>query len=475
MSMDGVVPPPGGPTRRPAGGPADEPGRAAPTGPVPPPAAGRRPGAPAWSVPARPATPSPAGDPAPVDGPARDNAVLEDPAFDNTVLNNTVLNNTVLNNAAPGNTAPDDGASGHPRLNGSDLFDAGHLAAALRSRVAPIGAAGPPAGGLARVRRRARIRQRNRAALAGSAGVLVIAVAVTLATGDRFNIVPTLTGTSGNNSGAVAGGQTGGTGGDHGSAAAANGGRVVWPKGGTGKTGPAIGPVAPVTSTPSAAAAARVPLCTAGTLVITTTVGPTVGGVVYGHVDAVAQVPCVVVGPPVLAVANAAGTAADSVLILKENTKVAGALPQVATWGTTMVLNAGDSYQFQFAWATAQCPQTSGSAAPSGSAARSATTYTLGYAVTGTTPTAPVTLTAACGADVFVTDIYKPGAYPLPSSATQSPVPTTSASPVTTTAPPNPPTSTAPPGSTTPSPSVPPSTGATGGNGTNAVVASPSG
>jgi hypothetical protein len=371
-----------------------------------------------------------------------------------------------------------DDASGCPGPTGSRLFDADHLAAALRARVAPIGVAGPPAGSLARVRRRARIRQRNRAALAGSAGVLVIAVAVTLATGDRFNIVPTLTGTSGNNGGAVAGGQTGGPGGDRGAAAAANGGRVVWPKGGTGKTGPAIGPVAPVTSTPPAAAAAKVPLCTAAKLMTTTTVGPTIGGVVYGHVDAVAQSPCVVVGPPVLTVVNAAGTAADSVLILREDTKVATALPQVTTWGTTMVLSVGQIYEFQFAWATAQCPQSSGSASASAApAAPSTTTYTLGYAVTGITPTAPVTLTAACGADVFVTDIYKPGAYPLPAAVTQSPVPSTSASPATATAPPTTPTtSSAPPSSASPSPSSPPSTSASGGGvGTGAVGASPSG
>jgi len=401
--------------------------------------------------------------------------VLDQTAFDEAAADRRALNDTVVA-SAPLDGGPGHSSPGHSGSAGSDLFDTDHLGAALRSRVAPIGVAGPPSGGLARVRRRARVRQRNRAALAGSAGVLVIAVAVTLATGDRFNIVPSLTGTSGNNTGAVAGGQSGGSGSDHGAAAAANGGRVIWPKGGTGKTGPAIGPVAPVTATPAAAAAAKVPLCTAATLMTSTTVGPTLGSVVYGHVDAVAQTACVVVGPPVLTVTNAAGTAANSVLILKEDTKVAAALPQVATWGTTMVLTAGQSYEFQFAWATAQCPQSSGSAAPTASAAPSTTTYTLGYAVTGTTPAAPVTLTAACGADVFVTDIYKPKAYPLPTTATQSPAPTTSASPETSTVPPTSPTGSAPPVSTSPSSSAPPSTSATGGGaGTGAVGASPSG
>jgi hypothetical protein len=353
------------------------------------------------------------------------------------------------------------------------------LGVALRSRVARIGVAGPPLGGLARVRHRARARQRKRAALAGSAGVLVIAVAVTLATGDRFDIVPTLTGTAGNGSGSVSGNRADGSAADHGTAAAANGGRVVWPTAGSTKTGPAIGPGAPVTGTPAAAAAAKVPLCAASTLTTNTMLGPTIGGVVYGHVDAVATSACVVVGPPVLAVTNGAGTAAGSVLIFKEDTKVAPALPKVSSWGTAMVLAAGAGYEFQFAWVGAQCPQESGTASPTVSPATSTTTYTLGYAVTGTTATAQVTLTAACGADVFVTDIYKPSAYPLPTAASQSAVPSGSATaaPSTTAPPVQPTTSSPPPSSTgTSSPSAPQTSGsASGGAGTSAVGGTPSG
>jgi hypothetical protein len=445
MSKDGVVPPPGGPTRRPAGGPADEPGRTAPTGPVAPPAAGRNPagGESARSISERPTQPVPA-------------YVSPEPGA-----------------ASGGLTCAGFGPSV------SELLEADGLGAALRSRVAPIGAGGPPSGGLARVRHRARVRQRNRAALAGSAGVLVLAVAVTLATGDRFDIVPTLTGTAGNGGGAVAGGQADGSGADRGTSAAAAGGRVVWPIAGSDKKGPAIGPVPPVTGTPAAVAAAKVPLCTASTLMTSTTIGPAADGIVYGHVDAMAESACVVVGPPVLAVTNQAGTAAGSVLILKEDTKVAPALPKVSTWGTTMVLAAGQGFEFQFAWVGAQCPQSSGPASPSASPATSTTTYSLGYAVTGTTPTAQVTLTAACGADVFVTDIYKPSAYPLPTSATQSPAPSTSATAGPGTASPSvmPSTSSAPPssaGSTSASP--PPTSGtASGGLGTGVVGASPSG
>ncbi len=452
MSMDGVVPPAGGPTRRTAGGPADDPGRAVPTGPVPPPAAGRNPAA----------------------GQARIVSARSGEAAD----------------MSGGLASGDQHASGGARSAlGAATAGAGFavsdpctpdlLRDALRSRVAPIGAGGPPPGGLTRIRRKARVRQRNRAALLSSAGILVIAVAVTVATGDRFDIVPTLTGTAGG--GAVAGGQSGGSAADRSAAAAANGGHVVWPTANTGKTGPAIGPVPPVTATPSAAAATKVPLCTASSVSTSITLGPTIDGVVYGHVSAVARSTCVVVGPPVLAVTNEAGTAAGSVLILREDTKVAPALPSVSTWGATMVLDPGEGYQFQFAWATAQCPHPSGSASPSASAASDATTtYSLGYAVTGTTPTGQVTLTAACGADVFVTDIYQPGAYLLPTAVTQSPAQSGSASPVSSTpaAPSTPPTTSSPPASspTTSSPSAPPPSGsASGGVGTGAAGTSPTG
>jgi hypothetical protein len=107
--------------------------------------------------------------------------------------------------------------------------------------------------------------------------------------------------------------------------------------------------------------------------------------------------------------------------------------------------------------------------------------YTLGYAVTGTTPTAPVTLTAACGADVFVTDIYKPGAYPLPrTTASRSPIPSTSSAPPASATPSASATQgSAPPGSPSPSsPQAPLSSSSASegaGAGAGAVGASPSG
>ncbi|HEU5428462.1 MAG TPA: hypothetical protein VFU74_16395 [Actinocrinis sp.] len=311
------------------------------------------------------------------------------------------------------------------------------LAQALRTRVAVVGAAGPPPGSLARIRRKARTRQRNRMVLAGSAGVLMLAMAVTMATGDRFDIVPTLTGAVGLGGGSGASGQNGASGSSN-AATAGNGGHAVWPTGTGGKSGLAIGPVGPVVATPSAAAAAKVPLCTADLLKTATTLGPTVRGVEYAHVDAIAQSPCVVVGPPVLTVANEAGTARSSVEILKEDLTQAALLPAVPTWGTAMVLKTGQAYQFQFAWASAPCSQDALTPSPSPSASLNSM-YFLGYAVTGTTPTGVVALTANCGAKVYVTDIYAPGAFPLP-KAPVPPPPVTSSSPAAP-----PPSSPAPP------------------------------
>jgi hypothetical protein len=305
---------------------------------------------------------------------------------------------------------------------------------------------------------------------AGSAGILMLAVAVTMATGARFDIVPTLTGASGANGGGAPGTQSGSGDNTHPSAAA-NGNHAVWPTGSPGKTGLAIGPVAPVVATPSAAAAAQMPLCTATSLKTSTTMGPTINGVAYGHVDAVAQSSCVTVGPPVLTVANLAGTASSSINILKENTAAASQLPPVPTWGRTIALKAGQSYEFQFAWAATACTQGSASPVASSTAAASATSmYYLGYAVIGTTPTGVVTLNAPCGAQVYVTDIYNTGAFPLPKGSAPSPPvvsPSSAPPPPPSSAPPPPPPTTAPPspsaGSPSPSPSDSSSASTTGG------------
>jgi hypothetical protein len=382
MNQDGVVPPQGGPARRPAGGPRG--GARGPDTPAGP--GGRR-------------YPASAGQPG------------------------------VHRSGAP--------------FGPADLGDA------LRSSVAGIGAGGPPPGGLARVRRRARARQRTRGIVAGGATVLVLACGVALATGGRFGLTPGLIGARDAARPASAGpggalpGQTPG--------AAGYSGQAVpdWPgvPGRLMATGPAIGPVAPLTGTPTAAAAADLPLCSAASLVTSTTLGAIVGPDVYGHVDAVAQAACVALGPPVVTVTNRAGTAAASVGIFREDTLDAPLLPDVPTWGRTLVLQPGQGYEFQFAWVPMACPQPTASASPGvpGTASADQAAYSFGYAVQGTTPSAVVDLTAPCNVELYVTDIYPTGAYPYPQPTAPSAV----------AAPPPP---SAPPGSAPPSPtgSAPP-------------------
>ena len=497
MSMDGVVPPQSGPSRRPAGGPVNHSGAELPQGP-----AARRYGAQGHT----------GGEHATEEHGSQERGVPErgfpdhgvpepgahavnHPRFERVVggaENGDAIGASEWHGPIGTGGMPDDPAAGRNdgidvtteldvaglRSGGAPLSAAeSNLADALRATVAGVGLAGPPPGGLVRIRRKARTRQRNRMVVAGSAGILMLAVAVTMATGARFDIVPTLTGASGASGGGATGNQPG-PGTTTRASTAANGGHVVWPTGSPGKTGLAIGPVAPVVANPSAVAAAQMPLCTATSLKASTTMGPTVNGVSYGHVDAVAQSSCVTVGPPVLTVANQTGTASSSVVILKEDTAVASLLPSVPTWGRTMALKAGQGYEFQFAWAATACAQ--GSASPNASpviAPNTASLYYLGYAVTGTTPTAVVALNAPCGAQVYVTDIYNMGAFPLP-KAPVPPPPVVSSSAPPPSSPPPPPVSSSPassPSTGAPSPSPSVSSSASSGGVASGNATTPSG
>jgi hypothetical protein len=66
------------------------------------------------------------------------------------------------------------------------------LSAALHDTVARIGTGGPPAAGLIRIRRVARIRRRRRAVLASGFSVLLAAVAVSAAISDGFAAISAL-------------------------------------------------------------------------------------------------------------------------------------------------------------------------------------------------------------------------------------------------------------------------------------------
>lgn len=320
-----------------------------------------------------------------------------------------------------------DGEGGGRRRAGAAEFDVAEFAASLQRSVAGIGAGGPPRAGLARIRRRAKARQRRKTLLASSAGVMLIGVVVGAVTGSSFNIVPVLTSVVGLGGGSTSSGAP--------TASPRSGGgqvrTVLPPAAVAGKKGPAIGPVPP-TATPTALAGSGLAQCTAADMKITASVDSVIGGVSYGHVAAVATTTCAVAGPPVLQVENVAGTAVSSVVILQHESSDGSQLPNVATWGAVLKLQADQGYEFQFAWAPDACTAVgaSGSASPTASSASSTagavspasqspeTAYSLSYLVAGVTPTAPVDLDAYCGATVYVTDVYGQGAYPLPQPTT---------------------------------------------------------
>lgn len=336
---------------------------------------------------------------------------------------------------------PEDGAREPAPLHPADL------SVALRAAVAGVGAAGPPAGGLARVRRKARIRQRNRAMLAATAGLMVVVTGVSVATGGRLNLVPSLTGVVGLGDGGGGPQAPGGQAGQNPTAAGETS-RAIWPFTGPSShaTGPALGPGAPATAPPNASGAAQTALCTSANLAISTALGATDGATRYGVIDVTPQSTCLASDPPVVEVTNAAGNAAASVRILAATKAGAPGLPVVAADGTSMVLQANTSYEFQFAWVAPACPPPAGSPSPAATPVDrpTMTAYTLRFSVPGNGSVPGVTLNAACGAQVYVTDVYVRGVFPTP---TPTPSPTTppTVDPTSAPPPPPPPTSPAPP------------------------------
>ena len=377
-------------------------------------------------------------------------------------------------------------------------FGAAELAAALQQSVSAIGTSGPPRAGLARIRRRAKARQRRRTVMASSAGVLVLAMGVAAATGRSFDIVPVLTGVVGLGGGAASSGSSPAT-----PQSAGGSGQVRTvrpPAASVGKKGPAIGPAGLTVGTSPALAATGVAQCTAADLRTTTTVDSVIGGVSYGHVDAVATTTCAVAGPPMLQVQNAAGTAVGSVVILRHESSDGSQLPNLPTWGAVLKLQPGQGYDLQFAWAPDSCAGvgaggatglsgTAGGAGGQSAAASSgagssaagaagraaASGYTLSYLIAGATPTAPVDLNAACGATVYVTDVYSQGEYLLPlPSTTPTPQPSTSSAPAPSQSPTTQPPTSSAPSSTSTSPAAP-SDSATTSSGTATASSGASG
>jgi hypothetical protein len=354
-------------------------------------------------------------------------------------------------------------------------LDVEELTAAFQRSVAAIGASGPPRAGLTRIRRRAKARQRRRTVMAGSAGVLMLAMVVGAVTGSRFDIVPVLTGVVG------LGGNPTSNGAPTATPHAGGSGQVRTvrpPAAVAGKKGPAIGPVLP-SSSPTALASTGIPQCTTADLKVTASVDSVINGVSYGHLEAVANTTCAVAGPPVLQVENVAGTAVSSVVILQHESADGSQLPAVTTWGAVLKLRSGQGYDFQFAWAPDACPSTvaSGSASATTTSRASQSpesAYSLSYLVAGVTPTAPVDLQAACGATVYVTDVYNQGGYPLPQpSASPSPQTSTSSAPAPTQSPTTQPPASSSPTTTTTSPTATGSSPSTtnGGNSSSTTSA----
>ncbi|HEV2640524.1 MAG TPA: hypothetical protein VGX23_35670 [Actinocrinis sp.] len=344
-----------------------------------------------------------------------------------------------------------DGPARPPAGDGADRDAAAlhpaDLSVLLRAAVSGVGAGGPPPGGLARVRRKAKVRQRNRAVLAGTASVLVIVLGVSVATGGRISLVPSLTSVvglgPGNSHPQSGSGQTG-----QNPAAAGETSHPVWPWTGPSAhaTGPAIGPGAPATAPPASPGASPTPLCTSAMLGISTVLGVTAGDTRYGLIDVTPQTACVTSDPPMVEVTNAAGTAAASVQILTADHSGPPQLPVIGAGGTSMVLQAGQPYEFQFAWVAPGCPDPGSSPSAGSGDGAAGTAYSLHFAVPGSAAVPGVTLNAACGAQVYVTDVYQRGAYPTPTPTPTPAAPTTSNS---TSAPPPPPPPPTDPGTPT--------------------------
>jgi hypothetical protein len=155
-----------------------------------------------------------------------------------------------------------------------------------------------------------------------------------------------------------------------------------------------------------------------------------VNGVTYGHVDGTVQKACNLAEQPSVAVVSTESSAPTVATVPNSSAHYQG-LPDVTSTASTIALTTGSSYEFQFAWVPASCPSAQGSSSegtgadssqppatptPTDSPTAQATTYQLSYTATANGPTGTMTLSAACGATVYVTDVYNGGQYPLATS-----------------------------------------------------------
>jgi hypothetical protein len=184
---------------------------------------------------------------------------------------------------------------------------------------------------------------------------------------------------------------------------------------------------------------------------------PPIGGVTYETVIGTVKTACILTGTPTLAVSAVAGVGGGvggGVSQVKPDPAIAPLLAGVPA-GRTLMLQAGDRFEFQYAWVPAACssqppatsaatssaatssptnptelpttpttiatsaPATSGTPAPtptrpptpassSSSSVRTTSSYSVSFALSGTQPQQTATFAAACGATLYVTDFFPP-------------------------------------------------------------------
>lgn len=194
------------------------------------------------------------------------------------------------------------------------------------------------------------------------------------------------------------------------------------------------------------------PCQSSSVLAVVGTQNPPAGGVTYETVIGTVKTACTLTGTPTLLVSNTVGAGVPQ---FKPDPAVAPLLAG-APAGRMLTLQAGDRFEFQYAWVPAACPSqpsattvatspssaaataspttnptalpstpspsapaTSGTSTPTptlpptpasstSSAARSTSSYSVSFALSGTQAQQTATFAAACGATLYVTDYFPP-------------------------------------------------------------------
>ena len=197
------------------------------------------------------------------------------------------------------------------------------------------------------------------------------------------------------------------------------------------------------TTAPSATASGSplAPLCQNSSVTsLTATSNGTTGGVTYETLEGTARATCTLNGTPGLQVTGAGGAPAK-IPVYKADQSAAPLLPAVPAV-QTLVLQPGERFEFQLAWAPLQCstppttvppssgpttapttPTTTAGPTPTGgpttvsssqptpsgtpsSSVPPSSIYSVAYSLSGTQPAQSVSFRADCGATIYVTDYF---------------------------------------------------------------------